>query len=248
MQRLFRKPRPAPVLAMAFAAVVLLAACSRGASAPTATTIVPTVAAANVAAATTAPIAMPTVAPLAPTSPATAAPAATRPPAMPTASGSATAKATNVPVATNSTVPKPPATAGAGGSALFACDVITKADVEAVLGTPVQTAPTDAASAAGDGTSLCIYSPQGKGGGGVMVTLGQPNDPAAKLPVTQAMKGSTLQPLSGIGDEAATDGKHIVITRKNGRSLVVIAQSDGSNGASGLDVSKQLAKIGAARL
>jgi hypothetical protein len=83
-----------------------------------------------------------------------------------------------------------------------------------------------------------------------MVTLGQPGpgESAAKAPLTQAIRGTTLQPLSGIGDEAATDGKHIVITRKNGHVLVIIAQSGGANGASSLDVGEQLARIGANRL
>jgi hypothetical protein len=83
-----------------------------------------------------------------------------------------------------------------------------------------------------------------------MVTLGQPEagDPSARQPLTQAIKGTALQPLSGIGDEAATDGTHIVITRKNGHVLVIIAQGDAANGVSSLDVGKRLAKLGADRL
>lgn len=83
-----------------------------------------------------------------------------------------------------------------------------------------------------------------------MVSLGQPDlgDPAAKLPLTQAIKGSALQPLGGIGDEAATDGRHIVITRKNGRQLAVIVGSQAAGDASSIDAGKRLARIGADRL
>ncbi len=57
-----------------------------------------------------------------------------------------------------------------------------------------------------------------------------------------------MQPLSGIGDEAVTDGQHIVIRRKNGRQLAIIVGSGTSNDPSTLAAGMQLAKLGADRL
>lgn len=260
MRRFFTKPRThGTVLAMmALAASALLAACSSGERAPTTLPTAPAPAT-SVATATTALVTMPTIVPLTPTSPATMAPTAVRQATSPTATGSVIAKGTSVPAAPPPTTPKPTAIASRSGGTLSACEVITKADVEAVLGVPVTVppagvpgavAPPGVPGAPEDGTSICIYAGQGKGSEGVMISLGQPDpgDPAVKLPLTQAIKGSALQPLGGIGDEAATDGQHIVVTRKNGRQLAVIIGWQVAGDASGLDAGKRLAKIGADRL
>jgi len=169
------------------------------------------------------------------------------------------AKATTAPAASIPTTAKPGATRAAGGGALSACDVITKADVEAVLGAPVLMPPVGVPGAGGppgvagapdDATSTCIYVQQGKGSSGVMVSLGAPGtgDPSGSQPLTQAAKGTALQPLSGIGDEAVTDGRHIVITRKNGYQLAVIVGSETIGDPSSPETGKRLAKIGADRL
>lgn len=237
---------------MALAAVAPIAACGGG---PIAAPLAPTPT--SVTTAPTAPAATLTIPPpaLAPTA-ALARTAAPQAP-TPTTTGSISAKASPSPTATSPTASQPTTKTGAGGTR-SACDVITKADVEAVLGVPVLTPPGGAPSsgmppgspgAPDDGTTICIYTEQGGGHAGVMITLAQPNpgDPAGKRPLTQALKGTALQPLSGIGDEAATDGHHIVITRKNGWQLAIIGQS-ATGDASTLDTEKRFAKIGADRL
>jgi hypothetical protein len=265
MQRFFtkRQTKSIPLALLALTVSVLLAACGGGASVPAtampapiaAATSEPTATAASAATSTSAPrLSLPT----ATSAPIITVPTIVRQPTSPAATASVSAKATTASVAATSTSPKPGATREAGGAVASACDVITKADVESVLGTPVlmppagvpgASAPSDLAGPSDD-TSTCIYVGQGKGSTGVVIALGQPNpgDPTGKMPLTQAIKGTALQPLSGIGDEAATDGGHIVITRKNGRQLAIIIQAGGSGDTNGLDAGKRLAKIGADRL
>jgi hypothetical protein len=237
---------------MALAAVTLIAGCGGG---PIAAPIAPTPT--SVITAPTAPAATPTNPPQAPASTAALAQTATPQAPAPTVAGSVSAKATTTPPAPSPTAPQPTTKAGAGGTH-SACDVITKSDVETVLGVPVLAPPGGAPSAGmppgsvstpDDGTTICIYTEQGGGHAGVMITLAQPNpnDPAGKRPLTQAIKGTALQPLSGIGDEAVTDGRHIVITRKDGWQLAIIGQS-ATGDASTLDAEKRLAKVGADRL
>lgn len=121
---------------------------------------------------------------------------------------------------------------------------------QAVLGAPVVMPPAGVPDDPDETTSTCIYVQQSKGSSGVMVSLGAPgaSDPIGSRPLTQAAKGTALQPLSGIGDEAVTDGKHIVITRKNGYQLAVIVGSETIGDPSNLETGKRLARIGADRL
>jgi hypothetical protein len=261
MRRHFTKPRTDPIVLalMALVASTLLAACGGGASTPTTAPNVPMPTATSGATATAATAATPTGAPRAPASRPPLAPTTAPQNISPAATASVSAKATTAPVASVPPTAKPGATRAAGGGSLSACDVITKADVEAVLGAPVlmppvgvpgASGPPDVTGAAEDATTTCIYVPQGKGNTGVMVSLGAPHagDPTAGRPLTQASKGTALQPLSGIGDEAVTDGKHIVITRKNGYQLAIIVGSETIGDPSSLETGKRLAKIGADRL
>ncbi len=129
----------APIL-FTIAASALLLGCGSGASVPATAPPVATATATLAATATALPAALPTTAPLPPASPTAPAPTTVRQAASPAAASSNSAKATTAPVASSPIAPTTGAKRDGGGS-LTACDVITKADVEAVLGGPVLMPP-----------------------------------------------------------------------------------------------------------